>query len=352
MTITSTVTSIEQLVACAALAPSADNCQPWTLRWTGDALELHHVLRHPDSNVFDADSHATLLSIGGLAENLDAALAHNGVQGEWRWSAPGVQPYARLGLPSALPARLEAAPAIAGRHTNRLPFSKQALPAELVAQTAGATQGTQRVLVVQDKAARQALVKLVRLSSEARFCNPDLHRWLFGSLRETPEQVASGDGLDVATLGLPPGGKGLLGFMSSWSRMARLNRFGFYKLLAMTEVGLISAAPALVCIVGSAAGRDSIDAGRLLTRTWTALNGQGVAVQPYYVVTDQVNRLHAGSLAPGFEARVRAVERELHTLLGLAPGETLHMILRTGYPKAQPVRSRRLALPQVFVSAP
>lgn len=343
---------LEQLAACAALAPSADNCQPWRMRAAGDALELHHVSRHPETNVFGPDSHATLLSIGGLAENIDAALAANGVRGQWEWSAAGTQPYGRVQLAGTAPARFTAPAAAGVRHTNRLPFRTDALAPELAARAASEREGAQRVVLLQDGAARKALVKLVRLSSEARFCNRDLHRWLFGSLRKTPQEVDSGDGLDVATLGLPPGGEALMALMSSWKRMETLNRIGAYKFLAMTEVGLISAAPALLCVVGSGAGRDSVDAGRLLTQVWTQLNAAGAAVQPYYVVSDQINRLHDGSLAAGFDARIGAVEGEMRRLLGLAPGEMLHMILRVGYPKGAPARSRRLPLDQVFVSAP
>jgi hypothetical protein len=341
---------IEHLAACAALAPSADNTQPWQMRWTGDALELHFVSRHPSTNVFDADSHGTLLAIGALAENIDMTLAANGVRGQWEWSRPGQQPYGQLDLPHDLPENFTIPPGLEARHTNRLPYRTDVLERGLRDKVAAARQGQQRMIVLQDNAARKALVRLVELSSQARFCNRDLHRWLFGSLRETPQEVASGDGLDVATLGLPPGGKTMLNFMSNWTRMAKLNRFGAYKFLAKTETGLISAAPALLCVVGSGKERNAIDAGRLLTRVWTQLNERGAAVQPYYVVTDQVNRLHTGELAPGFEDKIGAVEQELHRLLGLAQGEMLHMILRVGYPTKTPVRSRRLPLSQVFVS--
>jgi hypothetical protein len=71
-------------------------------------------------------------------------------------------------------------------------------------------------------------------------------------------------------------------------------------------------------------------------------------VHPYYVVADQLQRLHHGGLADGFDAQIGAVERDLRRLLALAPGHTLHMILRLGYPKSAPVRSRRLPLAAVF----
>ncbi|HTE14832.1 MAG TPA: hypothetical protein VK642_07120, partial [Burkholderiales bacterium] len=154
----------------------------------------------------------------------------------------------------------------------------------------------------------------------------------------------------VDALCLPPGGKRFLRFTSDWRRLAALNRLGAYKLLALSEVALLSAAPALLCVIGRADARNVIDAGHLMSRIWTDLNVKGIAVHPYYVVTDQINRLHDGTIAKGFEARITAVESELRQLLGLQPDQVLHMILRVGYGKITPVRSRRLAVESVLVN--
>ncbi|TFW30697.1 hypothetical protein [Massilia horti] len=344
-------TFIEQLAAVGAQAPSADNCQPWTLHWTGRALEVAYASRHPDTNVFDADSHATLLAVGGVAENLSMALAANGVDGAWRWSGGASQPYGELAVSAPLPDTFVAPSGPARRHTNRLPYQSTALPADVLAHAGAAREGGNRTVVLTEPDARECLVQLVRQCAQARFCNQDLHRWLFGSLRHTPQEVAQGDGLDMNTLGLPPGGRAMLALMSSWKRMEALNRIGAYKLLAHTETQLLSAAPALVCVVGPEERYGTLDAGRLLTRVWTELNLAGVAVQPYYVVTDQVNRLFAGTLPAGFDPWIWIAQRDLARLLGLAEGEMLHMILRVGFPAREPVRSRRLPLAQLFTSA-
>jgi hypothetical protein len=337
---------IAELAAVGAMAPSADNSQPWRLTWNGTALEIRYAQRHTATNVFSAGSHATLLGIGAVAENLDMALAANGVRGNWHWVSEA-QPYGTLAI-DGVPQSFRAPDGPARRHTNRLAFRRDALPAQLVERVGAMREGANRVSLLLGRPERARLVRLVRIASEARFCNHDLHKWLFGSLRRTPAEVAVGDGLDIDSLGLPPGGKAMLGFISDWGRMSALNRLGAYKLLARSEVGLISAAPALLCLTGAADSRSVIDAGRLLNRVWTELNLAGIAVQPYYVVTDQLNRLHDGTLAVGFDAQIGAVERDVHELLGLAQRETLHMILRLGYPKAAPVRSRRLAPGSVF----
>lgn len=341
---------IEHLAEVGAHGPSADNSQPWRLNWNGKALALSYAERHAGSNVFSAHSHATLLGIGGVAENVQAALAANGLHGEWRWAGAGQQPYGALDIP-LIPDSFTAPDGPLRRHTNRLGYRAAPLPAELVARLPTRREGGNRVSLLLEPGLRARLVHLVRASSEARFCNHDLHRWLFGSLRRTPQEVAAGDGLDMNSLGLPPGGKAMLGFMADWDRMSVLNRLGAYKLLARSEVGLISAAPALLCISGPADSRSVIDAGRLLTRVWTEINLAGIAAQPYYVVTDQINRLHEGTLAHGFNGKITEVEQEVQRLLHLGQGEMLHMILRVGYPKADPVRSRRLPLKEVFTDS-
>lgn len=343
-------TFISRLAAIGALAPSADNTQAWMMNWDGQELSVSYAARHQAYNVFTSRSHATLLSVGTVMENLQLALDHNGVAATWRWGTAEGQPYAAV-KPEQLPVDFSDPQAAVLRHTNRLPYRSAPLPADLVARMEGHAGAGNRLRFLVDRASKSALVKLVRSSSEARFCNEELHKWLFGSLRHTQAEVAQGDGLDIATLGLPPGGKHFLSMISNWPRLARWNRLGAYKLLALTEVGLISAAPGLVCIVGAADDRSVIDAGRLLERTWIELNQHGLAVHPYYVVTDQLTRLHAGRLAPGFEARMGEVERQLGLLLGLREGEMLHMILRVGYPVRQPARSRRLPLAAVFADS-
>lgn len=346
-----TASFISQLAEAGRLAPSADNSQPFKMRWDGRELALCHVDRHTAYNVFGADSHATLLSLGAVMENLDSALAANGVDAAWRWGGDAGQPYAALALPPVLPQHYQPPAGLLERHTNRLPFHTRALPPALLAQLGAETAGGNRVSVLTGRDSIGQLVQLVRLAAEARFCCRELHHWLFGSLRLTPERIAAGDGLDINSLGLPPGGKQFMAFISDWRRMERLNRLGLYKLLALSEIRLIAAAPALLCISGGGAWRSVVDAGRLMTRVWTTLNTQGIAVQPYYVVTDQFNRLHSGTLAPGFAGRIGAAEQQLRTLLDLAPEQMLHMILRIGYPAATAVRARRLPLASVFEDA-
>jgi hypothetical protein len=340
---------VRELAAVAAQAPSADNSQPWTLRWNGSELAVAFALRHQTYDVFGADSHATLLSVGAVAENLQAALTANAMPAHWQWAANLAlgQPYASVALEN-IPAEFVAPDGPMQRHTNRLAFRADSLPTAVVRKIVQSREDNRAVVFVERRQ-KSKLVRLVRLCSEARFCNQQLHEWLIGSLRFTPEEIARGDGLDVNTLGLPPGGKQFLRFISDWRRLETLNRIGAYKLLALSEIALLAAAPALLCIIGRTDARSVIDTGRLLSRIWTDLNLSGIAVHPYYVVTDQIVRLRDGKVAAGFESQIASVNEQLSGLLSLQRSEMLHMMLRIGYPKSQPLRSKRLPLEAVFI---
>ena len=340
---------VRKLVTVSARAPSADNTQPWVLRWNGNELAIVFARRDSAESIFPADSHAILISVGAVIENIQAVISANAISAEWRLpAAPETgQPYASVTLRGA-PVNFVTPEGPLRRHTNRFPFRSDALPEELLDQLGNYHEGTSRISLLVDPVEKSRMARLVQICSEARFCTRELHEWLINSLRFTPADAARGDGLDIASLALPPGGRYFFRFIADWKRTASLNRLGLYKFMALTEASLPAKAPALLCIIGQGDPRNIICGGRLMERVWMELNLQGIAVHPYYVVTDQINRFSTGKVAAGFEARMNKVEEETRSLLALQPGEMLHMILRIGYPKLNPVRSQRLPLEAIF----
>ena len=107
-------------------------------------------------------------------------------------------------------------------------------------------------------------------------------------------------------------------------------------------------APAVVAIIGTTDRQGTIDAGRLLGRVWSHLNSRGIAVHPYYVVADQLARLREGTVPAKLVPQAERIRNESARLFGLGPDETLHMLLRIGYPTREAPSSRRLPLEQVF----
>ena len=119
---------VQKLVTVAARAPSADNAQPWALQWNGSELAVVFAARGGAKNLFPANSHATLISIGAVIENIQAAISANAVSAEWRLpaTAESGQPYASIILPEASIDFVPPAGPLR-RHTNRSPFQSDAL---------------------------------------------------------------------------------------------------------------------------------------------------------------------------------------------------------------------------------
>ena len=343
---------VSSLVSAGSRAPSADNGQPWHFSWDGVALTL--ALDTPRAQAgLGADHPAVLLAMGACLENLVQAATRAGIPpaGMQFSAADGNQGLLRISVPpgSAAPAAVDLRDFTA-RHTSRVPFDRAPLPAALLQDSRNAREGQAQVAVFAEPEDIARVAGLIGSASESRFQNPEIHQWLVESLRLTEAQAARGDGLDVATLGLPPGGRLLMRLIADWGRMAFLNRFGAYKLLAKVEALSVAQCGAVIAIVSPTWGaQDMLSAGRLLERTWLLLNHQGLAVHPYFVLSDQLYRRDLGRLPAGHVAPVNALAAASRALFQ-DPGQQPAVLLRVGHTAVQVPRSRRLPVSQVFTS--
>ncbi|WP_426416971.1 hypothetical protein [Aestuariirhabdus sp. LZHN29] len=187
------------------------------------------------------------------------------------------------------------------------------------------------------------MIEQIQQASSLRFRSPDLVRFLASSLRYTPEEAANGDGLDVETLCLPPGGGAILGMSTSSYWLPKLNHLGFHRVLALFEGVMLKQSAGLITISGGELETDARAAGQLMMRLWVELNAAGLGVHPYYVVTDQLVRRRLGKVSQELEEEVKALDEGVVEAVGGA----LHMVLRVGYPKNDVCRSQRLPLGQV-----
>lgn len=331
-------------------AASADNSLPSHFFWDGETIKITYDHQRVAGKTFAAESPATMLAVGSVLEHMDQAANAIGCHINWTILA-GQQPlscYAEGKVSDndniVIPSDADQI-ALFDRHTNRLAYKKSRLPEESIANIKSKSLGTARLEVFDDLEAIKEIAKLVYACAEVRFQTQEIHEWLGKSFRFTAAEVEQGDGLDVATIDLPPGGKLFLKLISDWKRMSILNKIGVYKILSNIDATPIKHAPALISIVAGSSGQEVINAGRLMTRVWIELNAQGIAVQPYYVVADQLNRLNDGGVPSHLIDNIKQVKMKSTPLFGLKPNEHLHMLLRIGYPKSTDVvRSRRLPM--------
>lgn len=341
---------IECLVEAARWAASADNMQPWRFRWDGTTLRVIFSSRVDNDAAFGIESPATLLAFGGVIENLTQMAETIGCQLSDVTVFPNDDDKTcvfrcRIDAPPTLTASKCRNHPLFERHTNRLPYANLDLPDNVTAEMATLTQGGARCRLIVDQLSVRRWARLIRIGSELRFQNQLAHTALDVSLRMTESEAARGDGLDVATFFLPPGGKAMLSYTRSWSHMAMLNRFGLYKMFAAIEANLVRKGPGLLLVTGKPGRQEALDAGRLMLRAWISLNQHGLAVQPYYAVSDQIFRLQDGTAQDSSRAAIRVLEQACKA--ELASNETLYMVLRVGYPTKTAVRSRRLPLEQI-----
>jgi hypothetical protein len=327
----------KQLIELASTAPSADNSQPWQFLVDSKSITCHYKDRTIKRSPFGPLSHGSLMAAGALLENFNTLRPEQGEKPqinisdiEWSFS---------VNLSSwQMPLDSISANLLQSRHTNRHPY--KALKTRPVVNES--PQFSSRRKLLTDQQSIKLLTKALVNCSLARFNNPELHEWLFSSLRWTPEEVDSGTGLDFKTLHLPPGGRQFMQWITPWERMKLLNRFGIYHVLAAADAALFSQAPSVIAFIGGQSTKEILDCGQLMQHTWLSLNSQGIAVHPYYVLTDLTNRLHQKKLNAQWSSKVLDAEAIAAKTLQLQPHEQVHMLFRIGLPVVTPVRSRRL----------
>lgn len=340
--------SIDFLFNAGRQAASADNSQPWHFFWNGEGIEISYDLGRVRNKTFPPDYPATILGIGSAIENIDQATSATGIDISWK------------SLPNSLDQKVYVQGFVSGeierpvtkrgqlplfdRHTNRFAYLNDPLPDDMKIIVNSSLEGNARAQLVEDRKLIQEIGNLGYSCSEVRFQTKEVHEWLGRCLRFTSAEVARGDGLDVATIPLPPGGTLFLKLIKEWKRMSFLNKLGAYKLMAGIDASPIQNAPALIAITGECSKSATIDAGRLMTRLWIQLNTKGIAAQPFYVIADQLTRLKEGSIPTKLIEKIGKVEEKCTKLFELTEDERLHMILRVGFPKSNPTRSRRIPL--------
>lgn len=340
---------VAYLIKAAHQAPSADNMQPWYFSWKGEVLTIGFANDRMRQPLMDQNALGTLLSMGAVLENLDQAALAAGISLEYMNAfSPEAGIYARIRVPkveSDIPGEAWEHP-LFHRHTNRGAYTSEPLPADLLKEVSRCSLGDTQIKLLNDSAARIALVRLTRRASEMRFRNQRIHEWFISSLRWGKEATERGTGLDVASLALPWGGRALLRAIGPWPRLRTANRAGAYRVLAALETFPLKRAPALAMILAPEGGTGPLTAGRTLERAWILLNKAGVAVQPFFVLADQLDRQQKGMLPKTLAPAAQRLEEDTSRVMG-SHKLRLMMILRLGYPRRPAVRSFRLPVESV-----
>ncbi len=317
-----------RLLALARTAPSADNCQPFTFRWDGRGLDVHHDAARA-RHALDAGQGVSRLTLGMTVEALSLAA---GVQG-WRArrAAPPPGAWARLEF-DASDESDPLADALPERTTDRRPYVGGGLDDPALAAARAAGGGAVRVVAAGPGPARRWLQAADRALLAVPGAAADALRWL----RVRPgRRTARGDGVGLHNLGLPPGmSVGVPVLRAAPGLGAVAGALGAGRVAAGWTGWLLDHSAALVVVAAPDASDGSLEAaGRAALRAWLALTAGGFGAQPLSLgpaLALAVAREGATGAPPRLVDAVESARLAAEVTLGLAPGELPAFVLRTG----------------------
>jgi nitroreductase len=182
---------IAEMLRAATLAPSMHNTQPWRFRVLR-AEQTIELYADPSRMLKHADPHgrAVHIACGAAQFNLRLAVAAAGREPVVRLFPDPEQPLLLAALRLAGPYRpseadTELLAAVAGRHTNRRPFSNRPVPPGVLAELAQAATTEGATLHLPDQTETARLLYLVSDAERDLVADPgyraELTRWVGGN---------------------------------------------------------------------------------------------------------------------------------------------------------------------------
>jgi hypothetical protein len=308
---------IHWLVRQAGMAPSGGNDQPWRFTWQGGRTLDCYLDRTRSGSFLDYECSASYLALGAAAENATLAASVLG-------RAAGLEPFPEpsnpdlafrlnLGEPLRPLARDPLSSFIETRATNRRLGERCLLTDEQIRalHEAGRERGAELKLI-SDPDTLAKVGQLLGAVDRFRFMCERLHTAMMKELRWNREEaMATGDGIDVATLELDAvsmAGVKLLAnektakFLRTLGKGARLESAARKAIASAGAVGLLT--------IQGTDSRAYFQAGRAMQRIWLTATSLGLAFQPVSVAPYLFSRLTRGAGA-GF------TQTEIASLTGL-----------------------------------
>jgi molybdopterin/thiamine biosynthesis adenylyltransferase len=330
------------IVACATLAPSGGNAQPW--RFEAGPRGVRCFL-DPRPSFLDFELRASALAAGAALENAVIAARALGFQPNVtiEGGADHVWDLALERTGASGPDDGRELDLVRSRSSNRTTKESGPLADEKLRAIADAAGS----LVVRFVTGTEPLARFADTIADAdrlQFLSAKTHAEIFAEIRWTPEEArAKRDGLDVASLELDASDLAVLDVLRSRPAMLALRDLGLGRALGNPARTAFRRSGAAAVIASAASDRSSlVVAGRDLERMWLAATANEVAVHPWGSPFLFQRLKDARETFDAWEQSVLDdVSRSFSEQLGLEPGVTPLLVLRlsnAGSPKAVSLR--------------
>ena len=334
------VAELRFVTACATLAPSGGNAQPWRFSAADGCLAagLDHART---GTMLDFRGRGSVLALGAAREAAVIGATAAGFTadpldgGLWRLRLRRTHP---AGNTTDLDLLRQ-------RHCRRNPRPSGPVP-QAARAAIDAAAGGLAVRWVTHPAALAALGTAMGELGRLQVLSPGLHRQLVAELRwSDAEARTTRDGIDLAALGMDTADLAALRVLRAPATVERLRELGLGGALRSAARNAFATAGAAL-IVGTASTDVAalLDAGGDLLRLWLAATGHGIGVHPFGTpFLAQRLAEEPESLAPWEQDAVRAALPAI-TL----PDATVLLVLRLSTDDASGGRSLRRPVEQVL----
>jgi hypothetical protein len=340
---------LRRWVRGASLAPSGDNCQPWSFTWDGRVLGIFHSefrARH----ALNRKQHASLVSLGAVLENIRIAASSDGftVETAVHWENLATEnAWAEVRFTAAVTVADPLAEWIDRRATDRRRYRGGPIDAPCL-KTILAETARQRGITARVVGLTPTLIDYIAQCESYVWTHPGPHRDLMRWLRfNRKEAQMSRDGMHWRNLGVNLLQSRALYLLAPWSRQRWANRMGFVELRQkLVSAELRSSAGVLAFTAKSREQKNLVDVGAAAQRAWLRLNAAGFGVQPLTLaslsVYDTVTGNMPAEISPGSRAHFEKGETVLRRELGLETGELAIWMFRFGLSSPLPEAARTL----------
>lgn len=273
---------IRMIVACATLAPSGGNVQPWRFVSRGGELAAF-VDPERSPSLLNFAERATYLALGAALEGAvrgASALGLSASVSVASGDAPGA-PVWTLSFDRGADRDLSRLTALRERCSNRRVVTSPRVPDETL--RAIQVAGTPLLAEVVPFEALSPIGEALGDLDRVRFASARFRRELFSELRWTREEaLARRDGIDLASLELDATDRAVMEVLRGGAGMETLARLELGGALgAATRTAFKRAGGALVLRAGGTSVPALVGAGRGLLRLWMDATGRGLAVHPW-----------------------------------------------------------------------
>ena len=335
--------TLRLILESAILAPSADNQHRVRFRLDQNTIRVTYTeAAFPSPGGYKRA--LVLMSLGALVENLTIAASRFGIQVVTALSPDPNQPdwVLQIHLQADQAAVDPLWQSIPLRHTSRRilfrgPRMSQSDRGEMDAAVQSFSTG--QLIWLDEPAARNRALRLMRQAETERFRSRLLHDGLFSAIRfEAGWRESCPEGLPPGALGVEPPLRPLFALLRHWPVMRLANLLGAHYLLGWRTCDLpCRLAPHLGLLGVKNSDNPSVfDAGRAFQRVWLTATSQGRVLQP--MPASAIFAL-SGAEADGIPAEL---QRSLAEGWKAALGEGVPLMLfRMGFAKPSPIVAGR-----------